>query len=308
MLASAVFRSFLLSVRGGLLGLEAFGVDTALVVGDRVVLTIACTTALVAGVGVLGLAVVFLVTRATTVAVAFVVARPHLGTPAWRFDPRAWAALQQRALPLGLFMMALTAYNYVDTVMLKGLTTGDETGLYNAAYRIYEGVTYAAAALSAVLTPRLASLWATSRQGHARLARLGLATTIAMALPLGAMLWWWAPFWMVLLPGPAYVSGAGVLRILAAGLPFVFIIWVLHAMATAAVRDRLLIRSTVVGLVANVGLNLWLIPTSGRDGAALATILGEMVTMAMLLTGLWATLTERADPAAREAGPTGPSE
>jgi len=294
MLVSAVFRSFLLSVRGGLLGIEAFGIDTALVLGDRVVLTIVCTAALLAGVGVLGLALVFLGTRVATVAVAFMVARPHLGPPTWRFEPDAWAALQRRALPLGTFMMALTAYNYVDTVMLKGMTTSDETGLYNAAYRIYEGVTYAAAALSAVLTPRLASLWATSRPGHARLARLGLAATIAMAVPLGAILWVWASFWMVLLPGSAYVAGTGVLRILAAGLPFVFIIWVLHAMATAAGRDQLLIRSTLAGLFANVGLNLWLIPIAGRDGAALATILGEMVTMAMLLSGLWPTLTATA--------------
>lgn len=284
MLTAAVARSFLLSVRGGLLGLEAFATDSVLVVGDRVVLTVTCVGALAAGVGVVGLAATFLATRLVWVGVAFVLARPHLGWPQWRFDPAGWAALQRRALPLGAFMMVLTTYNYVDTVMLQWMR-GEDVGLYNAGYRLYEGTTYAAGVLSAVLTPRLSRLWGTSWEAHARLARLGLCAAVGLAVLIAIPLSHWAPLWLDL-TFPVYPSAVPVLQWLALGLPCVFTIWILHAIAIASTQDRLLVKATAMGLVINVGLNLFLIPQQGPVGAAIATIIGEACTLVVLLVGL----------------------
>lgn len=284
MLTAAVARSFLLSVRGGLLGLEAFSTDSVLVVGDRLALTVTCIGALVAGVGVVGLAGTFLVTRLVWVGVAFVLARPHLGWPRWRFDPGAWAALQRRALPLGAFIMVLTTYNYVDTVMLQWLR-GEDVGLYNAGYRLYEGTTYAAGVLSAVLTPRLSRLWGTSMAEHVRLARLGLVAAVGLAVVIAVPLYVWAPLWLDI-TFPLYSGATPVLRWLAVGLPFVFTIWILHAIAIASTQDGLLVRATATGLVINVGLNLVLIPRDGPLGAAMATVIGEGCTLIVLLVGL----------------------
>ena len=41
-----------------------------------------------------------------------------------------------------------------------------------------------------------------------------------------------------------------------------------------------------VGLTVNVGLNLYVIPRMGPNGAALATVVGEGVSMAILLIGV----------------------
>ena len=51
-------------------------------------------------------------------------------------------------------------------------------------------------------------------------------------------------------------------------------------------RARLLFRATALSLMVNVGLNLWLIPMWHRDGAALATVGGEVVALVTLLWGL----------------------
>ena len=286
MLVASLLRSWLLSVRGGLIGLEAFGTDAALVAGDRVLLTVAGTAALLLGADVVGLAVVFVATRVLTVAAALVLTRRDLGVPTWRYEPDAWVALQRRAFPLGVFMIVLTAYNYIDTIMLRAMAPEAETALYNAAYRLYEGTTYAVAVLWSVLTPRLSALWMTDRTGHRRLAGRGLATAIAVALPIATALWAGAAQWIRWTSGEDYLAGRHALQVLSAGLPLVFAIWVVHAIATSASHDRVLVRSTAVGLVANVGLNLWLIPHSGHEGAALATVIGEALTLTLLLWGV----------------------
>ena len=83
------------------------------------------------------------------------------------------------------------------------------------------------------------------------------------------------------------------------GLVFVFAIWMLHATAISVFEQRLLLQTTVIGVIANTGLNVWLIPRYGRDGAAIATVAGEALTLVLLVVGLrkiWAGK-KKGDPA-----------
>ena len=73
--------------------------------------------------------------------------------------------------------------------MLGILSTDADTGLYNAAYRVYEGLTYVPAILSAVLTPRLSREYVTDRARHRALARLGLVSSVALAAVVAAVTW-----------------------------------------------------------------------------------------------------------------------
>ena len=49
-------------------------------------------------------------------------------------------------------------------------------------------------------------------------------------------------------------------------------------------------RTTAIGVIVNVAANLFLIPAAGRDGAALATVLGETINVLLLLRGLRSAL------------------
>ena len=82
-----------------------------------------------------------------------------------------------------------TSIRIIDTVMLGILSTDADTGLYNAAYRVYEGLTYVPAILSAVLTPRLSREYVTDRGRHRALARLGLVSSVALAAAVAAVTW-----------------------------------------------------------------------------------------------------------------------
>ena len=107
---------------------------------------------------------------------------------------------------------------------------------------------------------------------------------------MGLVAWVAAPWAISVLFTPEYLEGVRALRILSAGLPLVFAIWILHAVAMSVFNARLLLQTTLVSLGVNVGLNLWLIPTWHRDGAAAATVGGEAVALVMLLWGLRQTL------------------
>ncbi len=286
MLGVAVLRSYLLTIRGVLQGLERFGNDCLVVVGDRVLVLVAVWLAMRAGSGLLGGATAFLVARLVAVGAALVLARRQAGGVRLSFDVALWRELQREALPIGMFLVVLNFYSYVDTLMLGVISTFGDTGLYGNAYRIYEGLSYAPAILSAVLTPRLSSLWSADRRGHHRLARQALAAALGLAIALAIPVWIFAQPILVLVFGPAAAEAVLALRLLLAGLGFVFVIWILHAVALSVFQERLLFSTTLIGAVVNASLNLFLIPRYGRNGAALATVLGEFLTLVLLLWGL----------------------
>jgi len=286
---SAVMRSYLLTIRGVLQGLERFSWDTAIVLLDRILLLAFSAAVLLSGGRLVALAWAFVAARTVAIVVAFAIARGHIGALTPSFDIDLWRDLGQRALPLGAFLILLNLYSYIDTVMLGVMSTDAETGLYSAAYRIYEGVTYGAAVLSAVLTPRLSSEFARDKASFTSLARLGFWTSIGMAAVLGLITAALAPWGLNVLFHAPYVPAARTLRILSAGLVVVFPIWILQAVAIATATERVLLTTTAIGVIVNVSANLVLIPAAGRDGAALATVIGETINVLLLVRGLgWA--------------------
>jgi O-antigen/teichoic acid export membrane protein len=173
------------------------------------------------------------------------------------------------------------------------MRTDVETGLYTAAYRVYEGLTYAPSVIAAVLTPRLSELFVSDRARHRRVALWGLAGSVALALTIGIAAFGLSAPLIVWLFGPAFVGAVRPFRVLCLGLACVFAIWVLHAIAISVNAERLLVKTALAGLAVNVGLNLYVIPRMGANGAALATVVGEFVSMGVLITGVGSHLQKR---------------
>ena len=287
---SLVLRSYMLTIRGVLQGLERFGWDSVVVAADRGILLVFGSAALFAGAGLRGLAIAFVAARGTALALAAWLTQAQLGGVGIRFDRAIWRQLQTTALPLGFFLVVLNLYSYVDGVML-GVMRGDiETGFYAAAYRTYEGMSYLPSIVAAVLTPRLSDLFVSNRTDHRRVALRGLAGAVSLALVVGAGAYMLAAPLIVALFGPLFAPAAAPFRILCLGLPLVFAIWVLHAIAISVNREGLLVKTALVGLTVNVSLNLYVIPRMGADGAALATVIGELVSMTILLGGVGSRL------------------
>jgi O-antigen/teichoic acid export membrane protein len=287
---SLVLRSYMLTIRGVLQGLERFGWDSAVVVADRAILLVMGVAVLMAGGGLRGLAIAFVAARGLALALSAWMTHEHLGGLGLRFDRAIWRQLQTTALPLGFFLVVLNLYSYVDGVML-GVMRGDvETGFYTAAYRVYEGMSYAPSVIAAVLSPRLSALFVNDRAHHRRLALAGVAGSLALAGLIGAVAYQLATPLMTWLFSEDFAPAATPFRILCLGLGFVFTIWVLHAIAISVNRERLLLTTGIIGLVVNVALNLYLIPHQGASGAALATVAGEGISLVVLVIGLWAHL------------------
>jgi O-antigen/teichoic acid export membrane protein len=289
---SSAIRSYLLTARGLLQGLERFDLEAALVVTDRALLLVFGAVALLNGYGLPGLALAFVAARASMVVVARLLLRPVVGPTRPRHDRQMWRELQQAALPLGFFMIALNTYSYIDTVILGMMRTDAETGWYAASFKIYEGLTYAPSILAAVLTPRLSNFFVHDRGAHRQLLVRGLALSVVLGAAIGAVALGLARPIVTTVFGPDYAPAAAPLQVLAGGSIFVFATWILHAAAISSNLDRRLLVTTAIGLGANIGLNLALIPAWGIVGSAWATVVAEALTVGLLAAQIWRRVNE----------------
>lgn len=197
----------------------------------------------------------------------------------------------RRILPLGLAAVAGVVYYRIDVWLLALTSTASEVARYSVSYRILDVLIIPAGALAVV------SIGATARLDNRAAVRKAdrMAGLLCLCvLPAVIVLEVLPEPLLRLAFGSLYGPGAPVLRILAlAVLPS------LAALAWAplvALRGTGLLAVTAGCLVANVALNLTLIPRFGAEGAAAATVLGQ-VAFAMLLRRRLRRLQPYAEPA-----------
>lgn len=277
-----VVRSYVMTIRSALYGFEQFGLDSVIALVDRGLLFALAVLALGAGYGLLGVSWAFVVARLLTLAFGGLIIRTRIGTLGFEFDLAFWRQVQLAALPFGAFAVVLNLYNYVDTLMLGVLRDDHETGLYNAAYRIYEGFINVPSIIGTVLVPRLAREFLVAPDRHRRLAARGVGGAVALAVPAAIGVSWWAPSLLVILFGGPYRAATRVLQLLAWGFVVTFPLHVLQAVAVSANAERALLATALLGCLANVALNAVAIPAYGMHGAAAATVASEALSLAVL--------------------------
>lgn len=173
-------------------------------------------------------------------------------------------------------------YVDIDKTMLAKLSNLEITGAYSAGYRI---VDMALLPLRAILTSAVPQFFRTGKSGPRQAIRYSLRLLpwpLIYALTLGVILFFSAGILPFIL-GDGYERAVQVLQYLA-WLPLLSIprLFIQTALSTCG-QQRSVVFILVFGAVANVFLNLWLIPRSGWQGAISATYLSEMVMVGLML-------------------------
>lgn len=187
-------------------------------------------------------------------------ARPTFATRAiFSFSMVSWAST-----------LASTGLIWADTLLLGRLTTTDDVGVYNVATRLVTLAVFVMAPINAAFAPQIAHLH--HRGDTAGLARTYTAATtwiVRLSLPAFVVLAVF-PSDLLRLFGKEYAVGAAVTAILAFGQLVNAATGPCGTVLNMSGRVALNMVNNSVVLVANVALNLWLIPRYGIVGAAIA--------------------------------------
>ena len=235
----------------------------------------------IAGRGAVYFAVGYVAVTAALALMQVVASRHFIGV-AWGSGWSLWRPLLRIGLPLGIAAAMISIYYRVDSVLLLELDSADEAGIYAVAYRFLDPLIALPGIIMSTFFPVLAAVYERDRGRARRLVQQCAEVMFMVTLPCFVAVVALADQIVGLLFGPEYSRSAGVLQILMAALVSIGFGTLAGLLASVlGLQWRLALYSTL-GAVANLSLNIVLIPLYGAYGAALTTVVTEVLTMTLM--------------------------
>jgi PST family polysaccharide transporter len=187
--------------------------------------------------------------------------------------------------PIWLAGLLSLLYFKVDTFFVRSFTGDAELGAYGAAYKLFEGAMLLPAVVLAATFPRLARL-RDDPPAQRRLERRLGATLLAIGVVVGATFYLTRTPLIGALFGASFHRAEDSLRVLALGIPLVYLNFGLTHFLIARDKERVNLWLSLMMLGVTVLLDVLLIPGRSGPGAALATVLAEVALTVCCLGAL----------------------
>lgn len=192
--------------------------------------------------------------------------------------------LKKHLKPVFIFFgieAASNIYTLIDTSMLGFMSTDAQVGFYSAATKTSKIVTNLILAAISILLPRLSYYYEKKdMQKFSALSKKAFQFILYIAFPSVAGLFVLSRPLTLLLSGENYLPAVASMKIISPVVLFVSLTNLVSSqILTPMGKEKFVLFTVIAGSAINASLNLFLIPSCGALGAALATVISEFVIM-----------------------------
>lgn len=232
--------------------------------------------------GVNGVAIAYLIGSSLAAVLGYAWLRQRFFKPILNVRKSASTALLRQALPLGGAILFSIAYTRTSVFLLDAFNNSTAVGEYGVALRLTEPLALIPSALMAAVFPALTHMMAQTGYASTQALRrktIGVLALAGLSITGGGVLL--GPWLIHFLYDTQYAGSTLPLQVLAiAALP-IFINYALTHFLVARRQQRLNLIFNAVIFVINLILCSVLIPRFGPAGAALSTLLSELVLLTL---------------------------
>lgn len=193
-------------------------------------------------------------------------------------------AIKKHILPILIFFsmtIATTIYTNIDMVMLGIMRSDYDVGIYDASTKLKTVAIAAVSSLGAVLLPRVTSLIAQGKIAEFKnISEKALNLIAIFSLSLMAYVWINSATLISIFSGEKFAESVPVLKILT---PTFFLIGMTNIIGIQMLlpmgKEKMVLASEIAGAVMDLIINILLIPHYGAIGAAVGTLVAEVVVL-----------------------------
>jgi FkbM family methyltransferase len=196
-------------------------------------------------------------------------------------DWSIFKSILRDSLPLMLTVVTITLYSKIDQIFLKQMIDDATVGIYSAAVKLSEVWYFIPGIICASLFPAIVNAKKDPLIYEKRLKKLFLLIFF-LALVISLLVFFLARPLVDLLFGSSYGAAALILKIYIWSIIPTFLMTILHYYLLAENYTKIYFIITLTGAVANIGLNLKLIPLYGGAGSAGATVISYTLVPLLL--------------------------
>lgn len=197
----------------------------------------------------------------------------------------------REGIPYLLMAVFSTIYYRIDAFMISQMTPEVVVGWYGGAYRLFDVLSFFPYIFGTALYPALSRLWASEERVHKITTHKSIEFMILGSIPIGITVVLFSDKLIQLFYGvTGYEQSIPVYQILIAGLPLLYVDFVLATTLVSSDKQRALSLVSLGAIPVNILLNLVTIPyfqrefSNGGLGAAIATVVTEMGIMVAFLS------------------------
>lgn len=207
----------------------------------------------------------------------------HITFPKFSIDFNFCKKAIKLSIPFALTGFFYTIYFSIDTVMLSYLSGNYATGIYNASYKIITVLTTFFPVYQTVVFPLMSKLF----EGSKDLLKLSYIKSvkylllIIMPITFGIVLY--ATPLVTLIYGNGYLNSSSVMQVLVWTVSFLFVNGAASTLLNASNKEVSVTKIYCSAAITNVVLNLILIPVYSYHGAAIATVLSEILICFLMI-------------------------
>ena len=233
--------------------------------------------------GVVSIAIAYTIAYAFYVAYMLVNYIKRFGFPRFELDTGFIKSIVVNSLPFGLTNFFYTIYFSIDIVMLSYLTGNFTTGLYKSAYNIITVFTTFFVVYQSVIFPVMSKFFQESQELIKVSYELSIKYLLMIIIPLSVGVYFYALPIVDLIYSHQYSLSYTTVQILIWTVSFLFINGAGSILLNAIDKERTVTKIYIIAAIFNVCLNFIMIPMFSYDGAAITTVLSEILITVLIL-------------------------
>ena len=192
-----------------------------------------------------------------------------------QIDLDYWKKFLKESYPIGAVTIITFIYFKIDTIMLSLMRTSADVGIYNAAYKIIENITFFPGMIMGLIFPIMSHSIFSDRKRFQDISDKTFKVFLIFILPLVVGTLFLSDGIIRLIGGVGFSESVGVLKILIFSLAFIFFGNFFNAVLISGNQQKKLMYVLSIAAIVNISLNYFLIRNFSYVGAAWTAVITE---------------------------------
>lgn len=245
----------------------------------HIILLIFLLIAIFTDLGLYGIAIAYILANAIALIYEYYVLRKHLVKPKFELDTSFCKKIILVSLPFAVGGILYSVYYSIDVVMLTNLVGSYATGIYNATYKLISVLTLFYSVYGAVIFPVMSKFYKNDNTLLLISFEKSVKYLMLVMIPLAVATMYYSLDIIQLIYGHEYDAASSVLSILIWTVCLLFVNGACNTLLLASHRETTTLKIYGIAAVFNIVLNFIMIPQFSYDGAAITTVLSDLLIL-----------------------------
>lgn len=233
--------------------------------------------------GIFGITFAYLLSNFIALTYIFYALQKHITKINIQFDREFCKKITIASIPFAISGLLHTLYYSIDIIMLTPLVGDYATGIYNATYRLISVLTLFYGVYGAVIFPVMSRMFKNSKELLNISFEKSVKYLMLIIIPIAVATQFYSLDIILLFFGKDYAAASAPLSILVWTICLIFFNGSVATVLNASFKEIAVAKLNFIAVIFNVVLNLFMIPKFSYNGAAITTVLTDLLLLFLYL-------------------------